>query len=110
MLARQKSPDKEFRFLREKEFFRDFNSTHHLLQLVLSLGDSLPVVGVDDEDDSLRVLEVVAPQRPDLVLATDVPNREADVLVLDGLDVEPWSRGIDLEHLQPLGDLLRTFF
>ena len=38
----------------------------------------------------LRVLEVVAPQRPDLVLAADVPNRERDVLVLDCFDVEAW--------------------
>ena len=58
------------------------------MQLVLGLGDSLPVVGVDDEDEALRVLEVVAPQRPDLVLTADVPHGEADVLVLDGLDVE----------------------
>lgn len=28
------------------------------------------------------------PQRPDLILATDVPNVELDVLVGDGLDVE----------------------
>ena len=39
----------------------------------------------------LRVLEVVAPQRPDLVLAADVPNRERDVLVLDRLDVKAWK-------------------
>ena len=39
----------------------------------------------------LRVLEVVAPQRPDLVLAADVPHRERDVLVLDCFDVEAWK-------------------
>ena len=39
----------------------------------------------------LRVLEVVAPQRPDLVLAADVPNRERDVLVLDRFDVKAWK-------------------
>lgn len=32
--------------------------------------------------------EVVSPQRPDLVLATDVPDVEFGVLVCHGLDVE----------------------
>ena len=39
----------------------------------------------------LGVLEVVPPQRADLVLAADVPHGEADVLVLNGLDVEAWK-------------------
>jgi hypothetical protein len=30
----------------------------------------------------------MSPKRPNLVLAADVPDGEADVLVLDGLDVE----------------------
>ena len=37
---------------------------------------------------TLGVLVVVAPERANLVLAADVPHRERDVLVLDGLDVE----------------------
>lgn len=37
---------------------------------------------------TLGVLEVVAPQRTDLVLTSDVPNCKADVFVLNGLDVE----------------------
>ena len=56
---------------------------HHFLELVLSLGDTLAVVRVDDEDESLRVLEVMPPQRSDLVLAAHVPHGEANVLVLD---------------------------
>lgn len=36
----------------------------------------------------LCVLEVVSPQRSDLVLTTDIPNCEADVLVLNGLHIE----------------------
>jgi hypothetical protein len=35
-----------------------------------------------------RTGEVVAPQRPDLVLAADVPDVEFRILVRDGLDVE----------------------
>ena len=40
---------------------------------------------------TLGVLEVVAPERADLVLAANVPHREADVLVLDRLDVEAYA-------------------
>ena len=30
----------------------------------------------------------MTPERPDLVLATDVPNIELDILIRNGLDVE----------------------
>jgi len=78
----------------------------HLLQLVLRLSDPLAVVGVDDEDESLGVLEVVAPQRADLVLTADVPHGEADVLVLDRLHVEAdgGNRRDDLSELQLVQD------
>ena len=62
----------------------------HALQLLPGLDDTVAIVGVDDEDDALRVLEVMPPEGPDLVLATDVPHGELDVLVLDRLDVEPF--------------------
>ena len=54
----------------------------------------------------LRVLEVVAPEGSDLVLAADVPNRERDVLVLDRLDVETdcGDCGDDLAELQFVED------
>lgn len=60
----------------------------HALQLLTCLGNTLSVVRVDDEDDTVRVLEVVPPEGADLVLSSDVPNGERDVLVFDGLDVE----------------------
>lgn len=63
----------------------------HPLELLTSLGHTLSIVGVDDEDDTLGVLEVMAPERTDLVLSTDIPHCERNVLVLDGLDVEPWK-------------------
>ena len=37
---------------------------------------------------TLCVLEVVSPQRPNLVLTADIPYCEANVLVLDSLHVE----------------------
>ena len=50
-----------------------------------------PVVAVHNEDEPLGVLEVVAPQGPDFVLAAHVPHREADVLVLNRLNIESWK-------------------
>ena len=44
--------------------------------------------GVHDDDHRVGVLEVVAPERPDFVLPTNVPHRHLQVLVLDLLDVE----------------------
>jgi hypothetical protein len=38
----------------------------------------------------------VAPQRTDLVLTTDIPHGELNVLVLDGLDVKSWIGGLAL--------------
>lgn len=40
------------------------------------------------------MLRTVAPQGTDLVLSTDIPDGEGDVLVLDSLDVEAYSEQI----------------
>ena len=63
--------------------------------------DAVAVVGVDDEYQTLGVLVVVAPEGADLVLASDIPDGEGDVLVLDGLDVEAdgGDGGDDLSEL-----------
>lgn len=66
----------------------EFVFVQHALQLLPGFDDTVSIVAVDDEDDTLGVLEVMAPQRTDLVLTTDIPHRELDVLVLDRLDVE----------------------
>lgn len=78
----------------------------HVLQLLLRLAHSFPIVRVDHEDEALRVLEVVSPQRADLVLATHVPHGERDVLVLDRLDVEADRRdgGHNLAQFQFVQD------
>jgi hypothetical protein len=60
----------------------------HALQLLASLDNTVTIVAVDNEDDALGVLEVMSPERTDLVLTTDIPHCELDVLVLDRLDVE----------------------
>lgn len=91
------------------------------LTLLPGLGNSVPIVRVDNEDDTLGVLEVcsqanrstsdersiharccwcrkgevrviltVSPQRPDLVLTTNVPHGERNVLVVDSFDIESY--------------------
>ena len=42
-------------------------------------------------DQGLGVLVVVAPQRADLVLASDVPHGEGEVLVGHCLDIKAWN-------------------
>jgi hypothetical protein len=68
--------------------------------LFSGFGDTLSVIRVDHEDDTLSVLEVyhqvtlarqgrtMPPQRTNLVLSSNIPHCERDVLVLDGFDIE----------------------
>mmetsp|Transcript_29082 Transcript_29082/g.62554 ORF Transcript_29082/g.62554 Transcript_29082/m.62554 type:complete len:221 (-) Transcript_29082:25-687(-) len=87
--------------------------SEHAVQLVLgavlstrSIVDTLPVVGIDNEDDALGVLVVVAPQGTDLVLTSDIPHGKANVLVLDSFHVETdgGDGGDDLTQLQLVED------
>mmetsp|Transcript_104587 Transcript_104587/g.253871 ORF Transcript_104587/g.253871 Transcript_104587/m.253871 type:complete len:230 (+) Transcript_104587:108-797(+) len=73
----------------------------HLGQLLPCVFHAVAVVAVDHVDEAVGALVVVAPEGPDLVLAADVPHRERDVLVLDGLDVEA-DRGDGGDHLTQL--------
>lgn len=63
----------------------------HALQLFPSLNNTVTIIAVDHEDDTLGVLEVMSPQRSDLVLSTDIPHGELDILVLNSLDIETWE-------------------
>lgn len=72
----------------EEDRIAELVLVEHSVQLVPRRVDTVAVVGIDDEDEALRVLVVVAPERADLVLTTDVPDGEGDVLVFDRLDVE----------------------
>jgi len=72
----------------QEQCIPQFILVQHPLQLLARLDDTVTVIAVDDEDDALRVLEVMPPQRPDLVLPADIPHGELDVLVFHRLDVE----------------------
>ena len=75
----------------QEECIAKFVFVQHALQLFTRLNDTIPVVGINNEDDTLSVLEVVAPQRPNFVLSSNIPDCELDILVLDCLNVEAWT-------------------
>jgi hypothetical protein len=87
----------------EEKGVTEFVLIEHALQLLTSLDYTVAIVAVDDEDDTLGVLEVMPPQRTDLILSSDIPNSELDVLVLDRLDVEAWPSNISISALIELG-------
>lgn len=72
----------------QKERIPKLILVQHSLQFLTSLDNTVTIVAVDDENDTLGVLEVMSPQRSNLVLTTNIPYGELDVLVFDGLDVE----------------------
>jgi hypothetical protein len=78
----------------EKKSISKFVLVQHALQFLAGFDDTITIVGINDEDDTLSILEVVSPQRSDLVLATNVPHCELNVLVLDSLDVKACRRGL----------------
>ena len=55
---------------------------------MLRLVYSFTVLTVDNEDETLSTGVVVPPERTNLVLSSDIPYVELDILVRDRLDVE----------------------
>lgn len=58
------------------------------MQFLFCFVDSLSVLTVDDENKALGASVIVSPQRTDLVLTSNVPNVELDILVCDRLDIK----------------------
>lgn len=48
----------------------------HAVKLITRLGHTITIVAIDNENQTLGVLEVVSPERTNLVLSADVPHRE----------------------------------
>nr|KAF6363111.1 hypothetical protein mPipKuh1_010108 [Pipistrellus kuhlii] len=80
--------------------------SHHPHHLLSGLIHAFLVSAVNHKDETITVLAVVAPQRPDLVLAVYVPHDKADVLILHSLHVETYGgNGVhDLTQLQFVQD------
>jgi len=72
----------------------------------VGLSDTFAIIAIDDKDETLSVLEVVTPERTDLILATDIPHGEVDVLVLDSLHIETdsWDGCNNLTELELVKD------
>lgn len=60
----------------------------HTLQLLAGFHDTIAIVAINDEDDTLSILEVMPPQRSNLVLSSHIPYGELNVLVLDRFNIE----------------------
>eukprot|EP00435_Cladocopium_sp_Y103_P048707 s1291_g14.t1 len=79
-----------------------FIFVQHLGEFLSCVLDTIAVVAVNNVDQSIGTLIVMAPERPDLVLASHVPHGKGQVLVLHCLDVETdgWDCSDDLTQLQ----------
>ena len=64
------------------------------MKFLFRLFDSFAVLTVHDKNEALCPCIVVPPQRPDLVLATNIPDVEPDVLIRYSLDVEAHCKAI----------------
>ena len=60
----------------QEEGVSEFILVQHALQLLSGLNNTIAIIAVDNEDDALGVLEVMPPQRSNLVLTADVPYSE----------------------------------
>lgn len=78
----------------------------HLLQFLPGDLNSFFIRGVDHVDEGLGVLVVVLPELSDLVLSSDVPHGELDLLELNGFHVESdgGDGGDDLTELELVED------
>ena len=59
-----------------------------LLELVTRRLQSIGIVRIDNENESNSILVVVSPLWTNLVLSSNIPDRERHVFVVDLLDVE----------------------
>jgi hypothetical protein len=59
------------------------------MKFLLGLVDTVTVLAVDNEDEALGTGVIMPPERTDLILPSNVPNIEFDVLVRDRLNIEP---------------------
>lgn len=64
----------------------------HTLQLLTSFRHTVTIVAINNEDDALRILEVMPPERSDLILSTNIPHGKLDVFVFHSLYVEACRR------------------
>jgi hypothetical protein len=62
----------------EERSVSEFILSQNFLELQGGFVDSLAIVGIDDEDNAFSVVVIVSPQRPNLILASYVPNGKTE--------------------------------
>jgi hypothetical protein len=72
----------------EKDSIAQLILVQHSMHLITSGINTISIVGIDNKDQTLSVLIVMAPQRTNLILTSDIPNCERNVLVLNSFNVE----------------------
>lgn len=55
---------------------------------MLGFVNSVQILAIDDEDEPLRPSIIMSPQWSNLVLSTNIPDIEFDILVCHRLDIE----------------------
>jgi hypothetical protein len=85
---------------------KEFYLVQHPVELIPGFDNTVPIIAVHNKDETLGVLEIMPPQRPDLVLTPHIPDGEADVLVLHGFNIESdgGDGGDDLAELELVED------
>ena len=57
------------------------------MKLALGLAQPLPVGRVEDKDDGLSIEIIMLPQRPKLVLSSNIPESYLDILKLQSFNI-----------------------
>jgi hypothetical protein len=76
----------------QKDSITKFVLVQHSVQLISSVVDTLSIVRVNHENQTLSILVVVSPEGTNFILTSNVPYGEGNVLVFYCLHVEP-NRG-----------------
>lgn len=72
----------------EQQTVLHFTVAQYAVKLLFCLVDTFAVLAVDDEHQTLGASVVVPPEWSNLILSSDVPDIELDVLVCDSFDIE----------------------
>lgn len=75
----------------QEQCIPQFVLIQHTLQFLTGLYHAIAVIAINNKDDTLSVLEIMPPQRSDLVLSTNIPYGKLNVFVLDGFNIESCS-------------------
>lgn len=72
----------------KQQAFLHLSVAEYAVQFLFCFVNSLSVLTVDYENETLSAGVIVSPQGTNLVLTSNVPNVELDILVGDGLHIE----------------------